>query len=176
MIRLALNNLTYLLHSDGSGSKIFDPCRVGSIFCGSGRVWFGFEFWKFPLKISNFSIFFPSGKKNLFGSGQKVSWSKPSRPLIYCGSKVSSGRVGSGAISTFASQFISRIRSYAPWFLNQLLILMTFSLQWPLKQCKILKFSFAKIFSLRWIKEGDFLNPEILFLSHLSLLTGFLAF
>jgi len=43
--------------SDESGSKIFDPGRVGSIFCGSGRVshlWFGFEFGKFPLKMSNF--------------------------------------------------------------------------------------------------------------------------
>jgi len=47
-------------------SKIFDPVRVGSIFCGSGRVshsWFGFEFEKFPLTMSNFSIFFPSGQK-----------------------------------------------------------------------------------------------------------------
>jgi len=42
----------------GPGQKI-DPSRVGSIFCGSGRVshlWFGFEFEKFPIKMSNFSI------------------------------------------------------------------------------------------------------------------------
>jgi len=60
-----------LLTSDGSGSKLFDPGQVGSIFSvsgwvGLGRVshlWFGFEFGKFPLKMSNFSIFFPSGKK-----------------------------------------------------------------------------------------------------------------
>jgi len=44
--------------------------------------------------MSNFSIFFLSGqKKNLFGSGQKVPGSKAGRPLIYCGSKVSSGQI-----------------------------------------------------------------------------------
>jgi len=41
--------------------------------------------------MSNFSIFCPSVKKNLFGSGQKVPGSEAGRPLIYCGSKVSSG-------------------------------------------------------------------------------------
>jgi len=61
------------LTCDGSRSKIFS--RVGSIFCGSGRVshlWLGFGFGKLPLKTSNFSIFFPFDQKNLFGSGQKV--------------------------------------------------------------------------------------------------------
>jgi len=61
---------------------------------GPGRVshlWFGFEFGKFPLKIPNFSIFFPLGQKNLFETGQKVPGSKASRPLIYCGSKVMLG-------------------------------------------------------------------------------------
>jgi len=41
--------------------------------------------------MSNFSIFFPSGKKNCSGLGRKVPESKPDRPLIYCGSKVSLG-------------------------------------------------------------------------------------
>jgi len=50
------------------------------------HLWFGSGFGKFPLKMS---IFFPSGKKNLFGSGQKVPRSKAGQPLIYCGSKVS---------------------------------------------------------------------------------------
>jgi len=63
---------------------------------GSGQVsylWFVFEFGKFHLKMSNFSIFFPSHQKNLFRLGQKVSRLKAGWPLIYCGSKVSSGRV-----------------------------------------------------------------------------------
>jgi len=63
---------------------------------GSGRVshlWFGLEFGKFPLKTSNFSFFSLRVKKNCFGLGRKVPGSKPGRPLIYCGSKVSSGRV-----------------------------------------------------------------------------------
>jgi len=64
--------------SDGSGSKIFDPGRVG------------FEFGNFPLKMSKFSIFFPSDQKNLFGSGQKVPGLKAGWPLIYCRSKLGS--------------------------------------------------------------------------------------
>jgi len=69
---------------------------VNFLWLGLGRVshlWFGFEFGKFPLNMSNFSIIFPSDKKNLFGSGQKVPGSKADQPLIYWGSKVSSGRV-----------------------------------------------------------------------------------
>jgi len=65
---------------------------------GSGLVshlWLGFEFGKFPLKISNFSIFYPSGQKILFGLGQKVPRSKAGWPLIY-----NAGWVGSGPIST----------------------------------------------------------------------------
>jgi len=56
----------------GPGQK--NLTRVGTIFCYSGRVshlWLGPGFGKFPLKILNFSIFSPSGQKNLFGSGQK---------------------------------------------------------------------------------------------------------
>jgi len=55
-----LEYFLFIITSDESGSKIFDPGQVGSIFCGSGRVshfWFRFEFGKFPLKTSNFSIF-----------------------------------------------------------------------------------------------------------------------
>jgi len=43
-----------------------------------------------------FSSFSPVGQKNLFRSDQKVPGSKLSRRLIYRGSKVSSGWVGSG--------------------------------------------------------------------------------
>jgi len=60
---------------------------------GSGLVshlWFGLEFGKFPLKMSNFQFFSPRVKK--IASGQKVPGSKPGQPLIYCGSKVSSGQ------------------------------------------------------------------------------------
>jgi len=76
----------YILISDGSRST----------FCGLGWVshlWFGFESWKFPPKMSNFSIFSFQVNNYLFGSGQKVPGSKAGRPLINCGSKVSSGRV-----------------------------------------------------------------------------------
>jgi len=57
----------------------------------------------FVLGLENFpqkSQFFPSDhKKNLFRSGQKVPRSKTGWLLIYCRSKVCSGRVSSGPIS-----------------------------------------------------------------------------
>jgi len=58
--------------------------------------------------MANFSIFFPSDQKNIFGLDQKVPGSKVGQPLIYCGSKVSSGRVGSGPISSLDINFDSR--------------------------------------------------------------------
>jgi len=83
------------------GSDQIFVAQVGSdqIFVaqvGSGWVshlWFGYGFGKFPLKMSNISIFSPLGKKNVIRSGQKVLGSEPGRPLIYCGSKVCPGRV-----------------------------------------------------------------------------------
>jgi len=54
-------------------------------------LWFGFG--KFPLKISNFTIFSLLVKKNIIGLGQKVPGSKTGQPPTYCGSKVCSGRV-----------------------------------------------------------------------------------
>jgi len=94
-------NLFLTRSSAGSGSKYFDPGSIGSIFCCSGQVshlWFGFEFGKFPLKMSNFQFFSLRVKKNLFGLGQKVPGSKMGWPLIYCGSKVCSAGVGSGQV------------------------------------------------------------------------------
>jgi len=58
------------------------------IVIGLGENWFGFGFGKYPLKISNFSIFFPPGQKNLFWLSQKVPG-----PLICCRSKVCLGWV-----------------------------------------------------------------------------------
>jgi len=91
--------------SDGSGSKIFDPGQVKFLLLGSASL-FGYGFGKFPLKMSNFSIFSPSDQKTVIGSGQKVPESEPGWPLIYCGSKVCLGRVGSGPISTFLNTTI----------------------------------------------------------------------
>jgi len=76
----------------GSGQKFLT--RIGSIFCSSSQVshlWLGFG--KFPLKMSNFSIFSLRIKKNLYRLGQKVPGSKAGQPLIYGESKVSLGRV-----------------------------------------------------------------------------------
>jgi len=43
------------------GSGQFFVARVGSGWVS--HLWFRFEFGKFPLKMSNFSIFFSSGQK-----------------------------------------------------------------------------------------------------------------
>jgi len=63
--------------SDGSGSKIFDPGWIGSIFCGSGWVGWGQTFivWVWILKISpknvKFFNFFPSGQKKSLWVGSE---------------------------------------------------------------------------------------------------------
>jgi len=62
-VSMALINLLGLLYlwgsihtSDGSGSKIFDPDHVGSIFCGSGQV------GKYPGQ-SRVGLLFTAGQK-----------------------------------------------------------------------------------------------------------------
>jgi len=94
-IILNAHNLASMSTSDGSRSKFFDPGRVRLIFCGSGWVshlWFGFEFGKFPIKMSNFSIFFPLGQKNLFGL--ESTWVKGGSAsyLLRVKSKLGSGQ------------------------------------------------------------------------------------
>jgi len=86
--------------SDGSGLKFFDLSWVRSIFCGLGQT---VLIWKNSPKNVKFFNFIPSDKKNPFGSGQKVPRSKAGQAFIYCKSKVSSGRVRSGPISSFNS-------------------------------------------------------------------------
>jgi len=74
--------------------------RSGQFFVARVGLGQPFMVWVWIWKISPKSVnFLPSGQKNLFRSGQKVPGSKAGRPLIYCGSKVSSGRAGSGPIS-----------------------------------------------------------------------------
>jgi len=57
--------------SDGSGSKFFDPCQVGSIFCGSGWVGTGQPFmvwiriWKISAQNIKFFNILPYGSKNI---------------------------------------------------------------------------------------------------------------
>jgi len=80
-----------MLGSDGAGSKFFDPSRINFLWLGSGQpfmVWV----WKISPKNVKFFNFYPLGQKNLFGLSQKVPGSKVDQPLIYCGSKVSSGQ------------------------------------------------------------------------------------
>jgi len=82
--------------SDGSRSKVFARVESAQFFVAMVRsAIFGLGLG-FPLKIS---IFYLSDKKNIVGSGQKVPGSKTDWPFIYYGSKVCSGRVGSGRVS-----------------------------------------------------------------------------
>jgi len=70
------------------GSDQFFVARVRSGWVRD--LWFGFEFGKFPPKMSNFSIFCPSGQKNLFGLGRKGGWASY---LLRVKSKLESGGV-----------------------------------------------------------------------------------
>jgi len=86
----------------GLGQKFWPG--LGQVFVawvGSGQPFMvRYWVWKISPKSIKFFNFFTFGsKKNLFGSGQKVPRSKAGQTLIYCGSKVSSGRVGSRPIS-----------------------------------------------------------------------------
>jgi len=91
----------------GPGQIFLTQVGSGQIFVarvGSGQpslvcVWI----WKISPKTVKFFIFFAlQVKKNVLGSGQKVPGSEPGWPLIYCGSKVCSGWVGSGPISNLS--------------------------------------------------------------------------
>jgi len=75
--------------SDGSGNFYW----LGSGRVGSAINGLGWNLENFSLKCQIFQFFSLRVKKNLLGSGQKVPGSKAGRPLIYCRSKVSSGRV-----------------------------------------------------------------------------------
>jgi len=74
----------------------FFVARLGQV----SHLRFGFEFGKFLLKMSNFLIFFPSGKKYSLRVGSESTRVKDGSASIYCGSKVSLGWVGSGPISS----------------------------------------------------------------------------
>jgi len=73
--------------SDGSGSKIFDLGRIS-------HLWFGLEFGKFSLKMSNFSIFFPLDQKKLLRVGPESTQVKAGLAsyLLRVKSKLGSGQ------------------------------------------------------------------------------------
>jgi len=85
----------------GPGQKFLTRVGSGQFFVtrvGSGRVshlWFGLEFGKFPLKMSNFSIFSPSGQKKLLQVGSERTRVKAGSAsyLLRVKSKLGSGRV-----------------------------------------------------------------------------------
>jgi len=86
----------FVVNSDASRSKIFDLGWVS-------HVWFGFGFGKFPLKITNFSIFFPSDQKKIFLGWVKKYPGQRQRLasyLLQAKSVPGLGRVRSGPISS----------------------------------------------------------------------------
>jgi len=56
----------------GPGQKILTQVGSGQFFVARvSHLWFGFGFGKFQLKMSNFSIFSPSGQKISLRVGSK---------------------------------------------------------------------------------------------------------
>jgi len=80
--------------------------------------------WVWTLKISpknvKFSNFSLRVKKSCFGSGRKVPGSQPGRPLIYCGPKVSSGRVRAHLYCNVYRFFHTSTADKVPWILSHL--------------------------------------------------------
>jgi len=74
------------------------PCQNFLAHFGLAIFVLGMELENFPLKCQIFQFFALRVKKKL--SGGKVPGSEPGRPLIYYGSKVCSGRIGSEPISS----------------------------------------------------------------------------
>jgi len=79
---------------------VMGPGRVNFLWLGSGRVGsaiygFGLKFGKFRLKMSNFSIFLPSGQKKSLRVGSESTRVKAGSAsyLLRVKSKLGSGRV-----------------------------------------------------------------------------------
>jgi len=106
------------ISSNGSGSKIFDPGRVGSIFCCSVQarsaifgLRLGLGLKNFPLNSPPKFIFFSSaGQKNLIRVGSKSTLVK-NRSASYLLQVKSYNRVGFGPISYFFDNPINMMAS-----------------------------------------------------------------
>jgi len=92
-----------------NGSGQFFVARVGS-----GQVshlWFGLEFGKFPLKTSNFSIFFPSDQKKSLRVGSESTRVKAGSAsyLLWVKSKLGSGQGPSLGATSRGGKWVERI-------------------------------------------------------------------
>jgi len=65
----------------------------------------------FPQKSKIFPLFTLMGKKNLFGSGQKISRLEMRQPLMYCESDVCTGRVWSGSSFRVRTKWAKKSRA-----------------------------------------------------------------
>jgi len=110
----------------GQGQKFLTRVGSGQVFMawvGSGRIshlWFGFEFEKFALKMSNFSIFCPLGqKKSLRVASESTRvGGRSASYLLRVKSKLGSGQGPSlvGSDRSGLGQFsVARVRSGQPF-------------------------------------------------------------
>jgi len=123
------------------GASNLIPVFVARV--GSGQVrllWFGFEFWKFPLKMSNFSIFFPSGQKKMLPVGSESTRVKAGSAsyLLRVKSKLGLGwvgscLVGSGPISNPHYPNLLTLKSTFELFIN----IQKFKLDSPQTLCLV---------------------------------------
>jgi len=111
---------------NGLNNLVMGPGQTFLTRVGSGQP---FMVWVWIWKISPNNVKFFNFLS--FGSGRKVPWLEAGWPLFYCGSKVSSGRVGSWPISNIITlthcyyDFISKLcrvfwlRSQKSWIVSK---------------------------------------------------------
>jgi len=119
----------------------------GSIFCSSGRVshsWFGFEFGKFPLKMSKFSL----RVKKISGQFKGGSASY----LLRVKSKL-----GSGPISTFGVQSL-------PWKASNILPLFfqsqNLNAYWSLSKIQVI-FFVARVSTFYLVESNEISSGQV---------------
>jgi len=88
------------------GSGQFLVAWVGTSWVS--HLWFGFGFGNFPLKISNFSIFCPSGSKKMSSAWVKKYPGQSGVGLLFTPDQ-KHARVGSGPISGLDWSIIRKV-------------------------------------------------------------------
>jgi len=128
----------------GPGQNFLTPGWINFLWLRLGRVshlWFGFELGKFPLKMSNFSIFFPSGLKKLLRVGSEGTQVKAGSASYLLRAK---SRLGSGQGPSLVKTPGLTWKKPRPAFTtNCIFLLCTLFLLFDIENLKLLVFVFG---------------------------------